>query len=389
MELKEGYKNTELGLIPEDWEHLIFEDVVEGFSSGMTPYRGNKEYYTGNIPWITSGELNYNTIYNTLEKITPEAVDNTGLKILPIGTFLMAITGLEAAGTRGSCAITGIEATTNQSCMALFPKKEKISIPYLYHFYIRYGNQFALKFCQGTKQQSYTGKIVKILPINLPPLPEQKAIAEVLTNTDQLLQALEKRLAKKRLIKQGVMQELLKPKEDWVEMTLGEIAKVKTGSKNNQDKVKDGQYPFFVRSQTVERLNTYSYNCEAILVPGEGGIGNIYHYINGKFDVHQRVYMINCFQDSILGSYVYFFMKKNFAFHALKNSVKATVDSLRLPTFLEFKISLPTKQQQIQIATILSDMDQEIEQLEQQLAKYKQIKQGLMQNLLTGKIRLV
>lgn len=83
-------------------------------------------------------------------------------------------------------------------------------------------------------------------------------------------------------------------------------------------------------------------------------------------------------------------MKKNFGAHAMKNSVKATVDSLRLPTFLNFKVCLPSlKEEQTQIATILSDMDTEIEQLEKQLAKYKEIKQGLMQNLLTGKVRLV
>ena len=75
----------------------------------------------------------------------------------------------------------------------------------------------------------------------------------------------------------------------------GDIAHIKTGSRNNQDKVENGEYPFFVRSATVERINSYSFEGEAILVPGEGDIGNIFHYTIGRFDVHQRVYKISNF----------------------------------------------------------------------------------------------
>lgn len=92
--IPEGYKQTEVGVIPEEWEVKKFEDVMTGFSSGQTPSRTRPEYYKGNIKWITSGELNYNVITDTIEKITVEAVEKTNLKILPKGTFLMAITGL-------------------------------------------------------------------------------------------------------------------------------------------------------------------------------------------------------------------------------------------------------------------------------------------------------
>lgn len=207
---KEGYKLTDLGPISKDWRACRFEDVLMGFSSGMTPFRGKPEYYKGNIPWITSGELNYNVIVDTKEKITEEAMKKTNLKILPKGTFLMAITGLEAAGTRGSCGIVGVEATTNQSCMALYPIKGEITAEYLYHFYVLYGNELALKYCQGTKQQSYTAKIAKLLPINLPPtIDEQNAIATTLSEMDNQIEILETKLAKYKQIKQGMMQSLL------------------------------------------------------------------------------------------------------------------------------------------------------------------------------------
>jgi type I restriction enzyme S subunit len=171
---------------------------------------------------------------------------------------------------------------------------------------------------------------------------------------------------------------------------LGEIAHIKTGSRNNQDKVEDGKYAFFVRSATVERINSYSYDCEAILVPGEGGIGSIFHYINGRFDVHQRVYAITQFSPDTSGKYVYFYMAKNFGAHAMENTVKATVDSLRLPTFQNFEITMPPSlEEQTAIAAVLSDTDAEIAALETKLAKARQVKQGMMQELLTGRIRLL
>jgi len=176
---------------------------------------------------------------------------------------------------------------------------------------------------------------------------------------------------------------------DWSIATLGLIARIKTGRRNNQDKVDDGAYPFFVRSATVERINAFSYECEAILVPGEGGIGSIFHYINGRFEVHQRVYAIRDFAPSVLGKFVYFYMAEHFGRHALRNSVKATVDSLRLPTFKNFPIPLPpTKAEQEVVAEALSHADALIESLEQLLAKKRHLKQGAMQELLTGKKRL-
>ena len=176
---------------------------------------------------------------------------------------------------------------------------------------------------------------------------------------------------------------------EWETKRLGEIAHIKTGSRNNQDKNDDGEYPFFVRSAIVERISSYSFDGEAILVPGEGGIGSIFHYINGRFDCHQRVYMINRFVDDVCGKLVYYNMVLQFGSHAMQNTVKATVDSLRLPTFKNFSFSIPTDvEEQHAIATVLSDMDTEITALEQRREKTIAIKQGMMQQLLTGKVRL-
>lgn len=192
-----------------EWAEKKLGDLITHCSSGATPRRNRPEFFQGDIKWITSGELNYNTITDTIEKISREAVAETNLKIHPIGTFLMAITGLEAEGTRGACGIVGSPATTNQSCMAIFPTPE-LATEYLFHYYVFNGNTLAFQYCQGTKQQSYTAGIVKQLPIKLPPTrDEQIAIASALSDMDAEISALETRRDKTRQLKQAMMQELL------------------------------------------------------------------------------------------------------------------------------------------------------------------------------------
>lgn len=240
----------------------------------------------------------------------------------------------------------------------------------------------------GTRAKLNKGELVNI-PLAIPPLEEQKAIAQVLSDFDNLIVGLERLIAKKRSIKEGVMQELLRPKEGWKIIPLGQVAQIKTGKKDNQNKVEDGIYPFFVRSKKVEKIDSYSYDGEAILIPGEGNIGEIFHYVNGKFDYHQRVYKISDFDKCVHGKFVFFYLQEFFGQYALGNSVKATVDSLRLPTFKDFMIQFPSLEEQRVIAQVLSDFDNLIDGLECLIAKKRRIKEGVMQELLTGKTRLV
>jgi type I restriction enzyme S subunit len=239
---------------------------------------------------------------------------------------------------------------------------------------------------------------VQKISLALPPSrSEQDTIATALSDADTYIESLEQLIAKKRLIKQGVMQELLTGRRrlpgfsgEWVLKQLGDVTHIKTGGRNNEDKVEEGLYPFFVRSEIIERINSYSHDCEAILVPGEGRIGSIFHYIHGRFDVHQRVYAITQFNLNISGRYIYFYLTKNFGVWAMQNTVKATVDSLRLPTFTTFEMLLPpTLDEQEAIAEVLGEMDAEIVILKSKLEKARQLKQGMIQELLTGKIRLI
>ena len=143
----------------------------------------------------------------------------------------------------------------------------------------------------------------------------------------------------------------------WEQRKLGELSAIKTGSSDLQDAVPGGDYPFFVRSDEVERSNHYLYDGEAILVPGEGRLGEIFHYIVGKFDYHQRVYKISDF-DGIRGKFVYHAMRNSFKEHALRNTAKATVDSIRLPTLTEFEFYAPSSdEEQRLVASSLDTLD--------------------------------
>lgn len=121
----------------------------------------------------------------------------------------MAITGLEAAGTRGACGIVGKPSATNQSCMAIYPNN-KLDSNYLYHWYVYNGDTLAFKYCQGTKQLSYTAGLIRKIPLFLPTdKKEQTAITAILSDMDKDIQTLQQRLDKTRQLKQGMMQELL------------------------------------------------------------------------------------------------------------------------------------------------------------------------------------
>jgi len=177
--------------------------------------------------------------------------------------------------------------------------------------------------------------------------------------------------------------------EDWEVDRIDRYASIKTGSKNTQDRIEDGEYPFFVRSQQVERINSYSHEGEAVLTAGDGvGTGKVFHYIDGRFDVHQRVYQISDFSPKLNGRYFYYQFSSRFYDRIMSMTAKSSVDSVRKEMIAGMKIPLPPPAEQRTIAEALSDVDELIEALDKLIAKKRAIKQAAMQQLLTGKTRL-
>lgn len=176
--------------------------------------------------------------------------------------------------------------------------------------------------------------------------------------------------------------------EDWDCIAAKHLMKIETGSRNTEHKTDMGKYPFFVRSQKVEHIDTYHYDCEAVLTAGDGvGTGKVFHHYIGKFDAHQRVYVMSNF-DGITGRYFYNYFSENFGNEVSKYTAKSSVDSVRRNMIAEMLIPTPTIPEQERIAETLSNVDSMISSLEKLIAKKKAVKQGAMQELLTGKKRL-
>lgn len=389
-----GYKQTEIGVIPEDWECPELMEITKDGSPICYGIVQVGVYTRNGIPVLAIKNLNSN--YKTrIHRTSADIEKSYARSRIRQDDVLISV-----KGTTGRVGIVPLKFNGNISRDIARIRPKKGIFPKFLHQMLQseLAQRRLLNAAVGTTRMELSIAILKKMRFLLPPaIVEQTAIATVLSDTDALIEQLEKLITKKKALKQGTMQQLLTGKKrlhgfsgEWKVKKLGNISEIKTGKKNNDDKVEEGLYPFFVRSQQIERIDSYSFDGEAILIPGEGNIGSIYHYINGKFDYHQRVYKISNFAEQYSGKFIYLSMSQNFNAHATKNSVKATVDSLRLPTFQEFEISFPpTKLEQTAIATIISDMDAEIESLEKKRDKYIMLKQGMMQNLLTGKIRLI
>lgn len=161
---------------------------------------------------------------------------------------------------------------------------------------------------------------------------------------------------------------------------LGEVAEVGTGRSNGNEAIENGEYPFFVRSKDIKRLNKYEYDEEAIIIPGEGGIGDIFHHIKGKYALHQRVYRIHFLTDSVNVRFVYFYMSAAFKSYIMMKAVSATVTSIRKPMIENFPIPLPPLPIQEEIVKILDRFAEYTAELQARKEQYEYYRNLLFAN---------
>lgn len=177
-------------------------------------------------------------------------------------------------------------------------------------------------------------------------------------------------------------------KNEWQFEPLDNLAKIDTGNKNTQDQVENGRYPFFVRSNNIEHINSYSYDGVAILTSGDGvGVGKNFHYINGKFGYHQRVYAIKEFSDNINSKFLYQYFADRFYNRVIRMSAKNSVDSIRMDMIAKMHIPCPSIEEQNKIADFLTKVDEKIEKLENKKELFEKFKKGVMQKIFSQKIR--
>ena len=179
---------------------------------------------------------------------------------------------------------------------------------------------------------------------------EQQAIAEALSDADALISSLEKLIEKKSNIQKSIISNLLQLTESNSKLVrIDELASINTGGKNIKI-INLMVYPFFVRSQKIEKIDTYTYNKEAVLTAGDGGAGKIFHYINGKFDAHQRV--LSDFRSDVDGKYFYWQFKSKFYDRIMSMTAKSTVDSVR-EMIADLALPIPNINEQKEIASKL------------------------------------
>ncbi|MFE2863353.1 MULTISPECIES: restriction endonuclease subunit S [Bacteroidota] len=405
-------KQTEIGLIPEDWEVKELGDFCDTYSGG-TPNSSISEYYNGNIPWISSGELNKNIIRYTDSFISEKGLQNSASKLVEENTLLIAMYG----ATAGVIAISKIVGAINQAVLAIKNDVSKSNNIFLKNF-LDYKKEWILSTYTQGGQPNLNQEIIRKIQIPLPPLAEQEAIANALSDADAWIEKLEQIITKKRLIKQGAMQTLLTPKEDWEERSIFEIADCKRDLFNDGDWIESEH----IKDEGIRLVQT-----------GNIGVGKFLNKSNKKYISEKSFSELKCKElsegdllicrlaepagrvclfpktedyKSVTSVDVTIFRPneskydRRFLLYSLstENWFKDVIEQVGGTTHKRIsrgnlgtlKIKLPKSlSEQERIATILSDMDAEIEALEQQLGKARHIKQGMMQELLTGKTRLV
>ena len=412
-QLPKGYKQTEIGMIPEDWKVTTIGDIAS-VSSGGTPSRTNLSYWDGSIPWVTTTQIDFNIIADAEQFITQNGLKNSAAKLFPPGTLLMAMYG--QGKTRGKVAILGIEATTNQACAAI-SLSERIEHSYIFHYLI---SQYeSIRDLSNTgNQENLNGLIIKSIEVALPPKEEQRAIATTLSDVDALIAALDKLIAKQRHLKTATMQQLLTGKKrlpgfggEWTEKQIGPEIDLLTGFPFPSAQYFDSGIKL-LRGSNIKRgvtdwsddlvqywpevtsdISQYVLNEGDVVVAMDGSlVGRSFARLS-KDDLPalllQRVARIR--SDKIdMGYLKEWVCSKFFIEHCDAVKTVTAIPHISPDDIRSFVIQVPpTQEEQRAIATVLSDMDAAIAALEARRAKTQAIKQGMMQELLTGKTRLV
>jgi type I restriction enzyme, S subunit len=400
------FKQTEIGGIPQDWDVVSIGEICN-VTSGGTPSRNKPEYWDGNIPWVKTGEINYCEIKDTEEKITQEGLCNSSAKLVPRGTLLMAMYGQGV--TRGKVAMLGIDAALNQACLAIL-QSEKICNEFLYYCLTReYQNLRGIG--NETTQKNLNASIVKEVKVPLPPLLEQKKIAEILSSVDEAIASTQAVIDQTRKVKQGILQQLLtrgightkfkesaigKIPEAWKVSTIGESCIIENNLRkpiNAETRAQmRGSYPYYGPTGNVDYLNEYRLEGQYVLIGEDGDHFLKYEkwsmtqLVEGQFNVNNHAHVLQGKENCSNKWLFHFFRHRNIIPHLTRQG--AGRYKLNKATLCELKLAIPSLDEQKEISRILDSIDKANESYLDELNQYQKIKQGLMQDLFTGRVRV-
>ncbi|MBZ0133808.1 MAG: restriction endonuclease subunit S [Rhodocyclaceae bacterium] len=388
---KPTYKQTEAGEIPEDWEVHAAGDI--GWFRGGNGFplvfqgRASAEY-----PFFKVSDMNTKGNESTMTVANNYISESTrrrlGATAFPPSTIVFAKVGAAVFLERK-------KVLRVPSCIDNNMAGFVVSRPGVDHRFIHY---FLLAFQLGslvsaTALPSLSGSVLKAIKIPLPStIAEQQAISEALSNADALIESLEQLLAKKRQIKQGAVQELLTGNKrlpgfagEWKNLALGEVAPLQRGFDLPNGKLRQGPYPVVYSNGVLHHHKEFQVKGPGVVTGRSGTIGAV-TFVEQDYWPHNTSLWVTSFKGND-PKFVFFLYT---AIGLERFATGSGVPTLNRNDVHASKVSIPpTRDEQTAIATLLSDMDAELAALEAKLAKARQIKQGMMQELLTGRIRLV
>lgn len=381
MVVEKGYKHTEVGVIPEDWKIETLVGITDKIIGGGTPSRTNAAFWGTEIPWVTVKDFATFDPYKTQEYITQSGLKNSSSNLIPQGIL---ITSTRMA--LGKAVIYQREVAINQDLKALFFKKN-YNVNYLYYWFQKNVRKIE-DLGSGSTVMGISLVDLKQLILPLPPLPEQTAIANALSDMDALIAQTEKLIEKKKAIKQGVMQELLKSKEGWVTKKLGEICDIYQPQTISAEKFTNDGYLVYGANGIVGFYHSYNHKKWQVMITCRGSTcgtvnkSNEYSWITGN----AMVMNVDSNKEIDKEFFYYLLSKQDFS-NTITGSGQPQI--VRSP-LANFWIALPKdKNEQSMIGRTLSELDALIDKITIKLQKLKHQKQGMMQALLTGKIRLI
>ena len=415
-----GYKQTEVGVIPKDWEVGKLNDILVKFQNGYA--FSSTGYLKDGIPIITMAQIgldgNFQFDSNTVNYWSAKYIAKLKDFLLCKGDIIIAMTDVTPQKNLiGRMAIIKInqEFLLNQRVGHLIINKDKVNAIFLVAFSnSRPWRNYSISSASLGVQANIGKKDILAGMIPLPTIQEQTFIAAALSDAEALISSLEKLIAKKRNIKQGAMQELLKPKVGWEIRKMAEIGRPYGGlSGKSKEDFADGNFPYIpfmnIMSNPIIDVNYMDY---VAIKSGENQNqaqkGDL--FFNGSSETPEEVGMCSVLCDDIPNLYLnsfcfgfrlnkelqtdglylaYFFRSSEGRKLLFSLAQGATRYNLSKSNFLKMRLSLPKPEEQTLIANTLKDMDAEISALETKLGKHRMIKKGMMQTLLTGQIRLI
>ena len=385
------FKDKNGNAYPE-WEENLLGDIGElrnGIAKGSEFFGHGHKFI--NLQDVFGKDCLYNDDYDLVETSEKERQLND----LKKGDVIFVRSSVKPSGVGlPSVVMEDLKDTVFSGFLIRF-REHKLCLNLLYKRYCFIVDSFrreVLKRSSSSANTNINQDNLANIKLKIPCLEEQEKIAGFLSKVDELINECEGEVKDLEEQKKGLMQKIFSqqirfkdsnnnPYPDWEEKYVNEVCDISTGKGNTQDKEDNGIYPFYVRSAIIERSNKYIFDGEAVLTVGDGvGTGKVYHYVNGKFNFHQRVYKMSNF-NGILGKYFYYYFSTHFYDRVKKMTAKTSVDSVRLEMISKMTLLIPCQEEQEKIAKVLSKMDELIEEKRALLSDWQQFKKGLLQQM--------